>query len=728
MSNRRYRWPARKGTRRRPSWETLEDRAMLAAYWVAVNGSDGQSGSQTLPWRTLQHAADQVAAGDTVHVMAGTYRGFDLRTSGNAQHPIRFLAQPGVVINQNNPVTIDGINLEGADYVVIDGFEITAATRAGIRSVENHHVTLTNNHAHDNGRWGIFTGFSDDLLIEGNITTNSGIEHGIYVSNSADRPVIRNNLIYGNRANGIHMNGDGSLGGDGVIWEALVEGNVIYNNGTGGGSGINGDGLVNSIIRNNLIYNTHSSGISLYQIDGGEPATGNLVVGNTVIVASDGRWGLNIQDGSTGNTILNNVFYSHHSFRGAVNISPDSLPGTVSDYNVVEDRFTTTDGDTSMTFAAWRAATGLDAHSLVGTPNDLFVDPAGGDFHLKPGSAAINAGVAVTGWTLDFEGQPRPMGSGYDIGADEFFEAGPSAAVAGRYLFYNQSAFDGGDPAANADDDQAIATDKLPLLPGQTASLANYSSYYRGINGILIDLTGRTASESLLAGDFTFRVGNSHDTGTWAEAPAPAAIITRAGEGPGNSDRIHVTWPSGAIEGKWLEVRLHANARTQLTSDDVFYFGNAVGETGNSAAHAMVDAGDFAGVRNNPRTFLDPAAIDNAFDFNRDRLVNSSDLLLVRDRATTIETALRLIMPTQGGFTSEAAADHQAMIVDLAAAGDDETLAMKQSAATAITDFSRTPSRQRVLWESYPGGRPAGSISLSLPSPPRDEPLAPLLP
>ena len=49
--------------------------------------------------------------------------------------------------------------------------------------------------------------------------------------------------------------------------------------------------------------------------------------------------------------------------------------------------------------------------------------------------------------------------------------------VLARRLFYNNSLADGNDPAANEADDQAVATDKRPLLPGETASFANYSSY-----------------------------------------------------------------------------------------------------------------------------------------------------------------------------------------------------------------------------------------------------------
>src|SRR5688572_17402633 len=46
------------------------------------------------------------------------------------------------------------------------------------------------------------------------------------------------------------------------------------------------------------------------------------------------------------------------------------------------------------------------------------------------------------------------------------YHVAQSAVVEGRYVFYNQSAFDGNDPASNASDDAAIAIDKSALLPG----------------------------------------------------------------------------------------------------------------------------------------------------------------------------------------------------------------------------------------------------------------------
>src|SRR5262245_16785359 len=100
-----------------------------ATYYVAIGGNNSDDGSPDNPWATLQHAADTVEAGDTVIVRPGAYRGFNLETSGDAQHLITFSAEDGVTINQDNPVTPDGINLEGASFVVIEGFTVNNRTR-----------------------------------------------------------------------------------------------------------------------------------------------------------------------------------------------------------------------------------------------------------------------------------------------------------------------------------------------------------------------------------------------------------------------------------------------------------------------------------------------------------------------------------------------------------------------------------------------------------------------
>ena len=61
---------------------------------------------------------------------------------------------------------------------------------------------------------------------------------------------------------------------------------------------------------NNLLYNNHAGGLALFQQDGADGSKNNVVENNTMINAADGRYTVNITDGSTGNTLFNNIIYN----------------------------------------------------------------------------------------------------------------------------------------------------------------------------------------------------------------------------------------------------------------------------------------------------------------------------------------------------------------------------------------------------------------------------------
>lgn len=227
-----------------------------------------------------------------------------------------------------------------------------------------------------------------------------------------------------------------------------------------------------------------------------------------------------------------------------------------------------------------------------------------------------------------------------------------SVEVLDRQLFYNNSAFDGNNAAISADDDLAVASDKTALLPGGTASFANYSSYSRGINGVMIDVAG-LPSWTLDYDDFEFRVGNVNDPASWTLAPTPTSLSIRSGAGISGSSRVAITWSDGAVKGQWLEVTLKANTTTGLKTPDVFYFGNAIGESGNSSSDAIVSTADVQGAANNPKTAEDPAAIDFAYDYNRDALVDATDQALASSNLTNATTALKLIQPPTKTYLPE---------------------------------------------------------------------------
>ena len=78
-------------------------------------------------------------------------------------------------------------------------------------------------------------------------------------------------------------------------------------------------------------------------------------------------------------------------------------------------------------------------------------------------------------------------------------------------------------------DDAAIAVDKSALLPGQTATFENYTSYSKGINGIMVDVKNLVGTPTL--DDFEFRMGDDRTQTDWAPAPDPDMITVRSGEG-----------------------------------------------------------------------------------------------------------------------------------------------------------------------------------------------------
>jgi L-ascorbate metabolism protein UlaG (beta-lactamase superfamily) len=82
---------------------------------------------------------------------------------------------------------------------------------------------------------------------------------------------------------------------------------------------------------------------------------------------------------------------------------------------------------------------------------------------------------------------------------------------------------------------------------------------------------------------------------------------------------------------------------TLVASGNVFYFGNAVGETGNSTANAFVSAADEIAVRTHGTPPGESAGIDSAYDFNRDGKCDSADELVARGNRRLLSNSLRLI-------------------------------------------------------------------------------------
>jgi hypothetical protein len=217
----------------------------------------------------------------------------------------------------------------------------------------------------------------------------------------------------------------------------------------------------------------------------------------------------------------------------------------------------------------------------------------------------------------------------------------PTTTVVGRQVFYNESVLDGQNAAVTAQDLAAIATDKQALLPGGQGGFANVTSYSKGINGVLVSFSAGSSLQTLTADDFDFRVGRSASPNAFEDGPAPTAVTLIAGPTAEAGAKYAVTFANGAIRNQWLEVAVKANSRTGLSSPDVFYFGNLVGETGNNPAALATEAADLVRTRN--AIGSGAAAITNVFDHDRSGAVSASDLVICRNNIG--RTLPRLLVP-----------------------------------------------------------------------------------
>ena len=384
----------------------------------------------TQEFSTIQAAVNVAVAGDTVLVMDGSYQGFRATRSGNTASPITIKANAAnAVISQPEPNgSGDGIYLQNVSYVTVEGFIVRGIPNRGIShrgatpDGPSVGLIIRGNTVENSGLIGMYLSEVSNARIEDNAirgTVRNGTEgHGIYLANAgSDNTRIGGNSIYSNQGTGIHMNGDISVGGDGIISGLIIENNSIYSNGL---NGLNMDGVQNSTIRNNLLYLNGSNGIRAFKIDGAAGPGGLNIVNNTIYSGASGGWCLRITEDTGNNIAFNNILISDNSSTGSIAL--DATNGFQSANNVVVNRFTPDRDTTILSLGQWQAR-GYDSGSFVASTTNIFVDTSAGNFMLKSGSGAVDGGImtftSIPAPGVDILNHPRPAGNNIDIGAYE---------------------------------------------------------------------------------------------------------------------------------------------------------------------------------------------------------------------------------------------------------------------------------------------------------------------
>ncbi|MBN1813527.1 MAG: hypothetical protein JXA14_16940 [Anaerolineae bacterium] len=437
--------------------------AVLILLWLLPGGLSAHAAPAELhvcpsecTYSSLQVAVDEANPGDVIRVAAGTYTDIHAR-AGVTQvvyisktvtiqggYTTAFTEPPNPEINQTT------LNAQEQGRVIFVAGSINP-TIEGLRITGGDATGLGGGRFGEDAGGGVYVIDATAVISNNQVFSNSAPDQGggVYLRNGV--PALNGNTIVSNTA---YSGGGVALYSSG----ATLNGNTVASNIASYGGGLYlmvSDATLN---RNTIVSNTAEwRGGGVYLAYGDATISGSTIISN----ASDRQGGgLDIYESDV--TLTNNVVADNHaniagsalylrrtflsllhttiarnsggdgsgiyvaSWQGVYNTV--ALTNTILVSHTVG--ITVTAGNTATLEGtlwgsdSWANGTdwGGDGNIFTGTVNvwgdPAFVNPDGGDYHIGRGSAALDAGVDA-GVTADIDGDPRPIGSKPDLGADE---------------------------------------------------------------------------------------------------------------------------------------------------------------------------------------------------------------------------------------------------------------------------------------------------------------------
>ena len=393
--------------------------AFAETYYVDqshASANDNNDGTESLPWRTIQKAANTLVAGDTVIVKAGVYTelssqapgtdvtGLKPQNSGTSSAPIIYQANVGdqVIIDQSNQGV--GFYIFGKSHITVKGFTIRNIKgrtdfSAGVMTASNaSYITVEDNVIHDvDGVSGAnVAGIRFDNTTFS--TARNNLIHGVTVNGQSNQNasaitsfgmedmLIENNTMY-NAYNGVyHKRSSGGTG-------ALIRNNIIHSVTRGLYYDVAGTGNephINQRVTQNILYNVDDA----IHLDAGDASginDGFHVWNNTVTANNTAIWIENVRNAH----VYNNIVFGPMA-KNAIRTGPANATIAELNYNnyynaesFVVNIFTN-DERRYTTLEAWQDNEDFDINSSVANP--MFVNQEAKVYKLNGNSSLINAG------------------------------------------------------------------------------------------------------------------------------------------------------------------------------------------------------------------------------------------------------------------------------------------------------------------------------------------------
>ncbi len=419
----------------------------LRSYYVSPLGNDNNTGlSLTNAWKTIQKAANELQAGDTVFIKEGIYKEIVIpANSGTKNNYITYTTYA------DDTVIIDGTSFSNAylkysdkgifdikskSYINVVGLTIRNSNGGGIMCrYGSSHINIKNNTIKNCKATGIGAGYSREkfplttnIIASGNFLDSCSMFSRESISfRSVDTFEIHDNTVQNTPKEAIDAKSGCSNGkiykntisnaGLGIYIDAgypdalyFSQNNIhvyqnIVKNSTTSYAVASEEGCLGEDIwfYNNIAYDSISKKGNGFVISnsgtvGGGPLKNIFIINNTIY--NKGHRGIYINNLNVRDIFIRNNICSQN-FISQIDVKSALIDSVILENNLI-DGVNVDDGD----------------FPVFGNPK--FVNPNVGDFHLLTTSPAIDNGTSVNAPENDFDGTVRPSGFRYDIGPYEY--------------------------------------------------------------------------------------------------------------------------------------------------------------------------------------------------------------------------------------------------------------------------------------------------------------------